>query len=100
MNATLAKVLVAMLPTCILFGASAVMFVKEKRLWSVLQLLGATGIVTVVLSHLCEALQFFPWMKWGQEYSVGHYVDLSSAVVGVTLFPLGCLLHALTMRRT
>jgi hypothetical protein len=99
MNATLAKVLVAMVPSCMLFVASAVMFVKERRLWSVLQLLGAAGIVIVVLTHLCEALQLFPWMRWGQEHSVGHYVDLWSAIVGVTLFPVGCLLHAWTMRR-
>lgn len=96
MNASLPNVLVAMAPTCMLLVASAVMFVKEKRLWSVLQLLGAAGIVIVVLTHLCETLQLFPWMQWGQQHSVGHYVDLSSAVIGVTLFPLGFLLHALT----
>lgn len=100
MNATLPKVLVALVPTCILFVASMVMFLKEKRFWSVLQLLGAAGIVIVVLTHLCEALQLFPRMRWGQDHSVGHYVDLLSAIVAVTLFPLGCLLHALTMKRT
>ena len=43
----------------------------------------------VVLTHICEALGWFPSMGWGLRNSVGHYVDLSSAVLGVTLFPVG-----------
>jgi hypothetical protein len=31
----------------------------------------------VVLTHLCEALHLFPWMHWGLENSVGHYLDPS-----------------------
>jgi uncharacterized membrane protein len=99
MNLTLLKALGAMLLACVLLIASAVMFRREKRAWSVLQLLGAVGLVTVVLAHLCEALQIFPWMRWGQEHSVGHYLDLSAALVGLALFPLGYLLHALAMTR-
>lgn len=76
------------------------MFIREKRLWSVLQLLGSAGFVTVVLVHLCEAFQIFPGMHWGEEYSVGHYLDLSSAILGMTLFPVGYLLHALTIQPT
>lgn len=29
------------------------------------------------------------------EHSVGHYLDLWGAVLGLTLFPIGYLLHAL-----
>src|SRR5437016_14275757 len=39
-----------------------------------------------------------PWMQWGSNHSVGHYLDLGSAVLGLTLFPIGYLLHALTKR--
>jgi hypothetical protein len=46
-----------------------------------------------VLVHVFEALHLFPWMHLGEEHSVGHYVDLSSAVLGVTLLPLGYLFH-------
>jgi len=49
--------------------------------------------VVVVLTHVCEALHVLPWMRWGEEQSVGHYVDLSSAVLGVTLLPVGYLLQ-------
>jgi len=37
-------------------------------------------------------------MQWGSNHSVGHYLDLGSAVLGLTLFPIGYLLHALTKR--
>jgi hypothetical protein len=34
-------------------------------------------------------------MHWGDTHSVGHYLDFASAVLGLTLFPIGYLLHAL-----
>jgi hypothetical protein len=70
---------------------------SRKRLWSVLQLLGSAGMVVILLTHFCEALQLFPWMHWGEEHSIGHYLDLSGAVVAITLFPLGYLLRALAI---
>jgi hypothetical protein len=51
--------------------------------------------VIVALAHVFEALHLFPWMHWGLEASPGHYLDLSGAVLGLTLFPIGYLLHAL-----
>jgi hypothetical protein len=53
----------------------------------------------VALTHVFEALQLFPGMRWGFEHSPGHYLDLSSAVLGLTLFPTGYLLHALRKRQ-
>lgn len=52
-------------------------------------------VVVVVLTHLFEALQVLPWMRWGEQHSVGHYVDLSSAILALTLFPIGYWLQAL-----
>jgi len=80
------------------FVGSLLFFVREKILSSFLQLVGAGCLVVVVLAHLCEALQLFPWMHWGSKHSVGHYLDLGSAVLGLTLFPIGYLLRALTQR--
>jgi len=71
---------------------------RGKTVCSFLQLLGAGCLVIVVLSHVFEALHLFPWMHWGAERSVGHYLNISSAVLGLTLFPTGYLLHALTER--
>lgn len=98
MNVTLLKAVIAFLPTGMLFSGSAVLFYRGKSGFSFLQLLGAACLVVVVLNHVAEALHLFPWMYWGREHSVGHYLDLSSAILGITLFPVGYLLHALAMR--
>lgn len=99
MNETLLRSLVALAPTCLLFSGSMVLFFREKSASCVLQVAGAGGLVMVVLTHVCEALRLLPWMGWGLENSPGHYLDLSSAVLGVTLFPIGYLLHAVTKQQ-
>jgi hypothetical protein len=96
MNVTLLKSLIALLPTCVLFFGSVMLFLRGKSSYIFLQLLGAGCLVIVVLTHVSEALNLVPWMHWGLEDSVGHYLDLSTAVLGFTLFPVGYLLHALT----
>jgi hypothetical protein len=98
MNVILIRTLVVLVPAGILFSGSAVLFVRERSGYSFLQLLGAGSVIVVVLTHLFEALQLFPWMGWGLENSPGHYLDLCSAVLGLTLFPVGYLLHALRKR--
>ena len=98
MNATLSKALVALVPVGILFVGSVLLFLREEILSSFLQVVGAGCLVMVVLAHLCEALQLFPGMQWGSGHSAGHYLDLGSAVLGLILFPIGYLLHALTKR--
>jgi Ca2+/Na+ antiporter len=98
MNVTLLLTLVALLPACMLFFGSIALFSRGKTVWSFLQLLGAGCLVIVVLTHLSETLHLFPSMHWGLEHSVGHYLDLSCAVLGLTLFPIGYLLHVLPKR--
>jgi len=95
MNATLSKALVALVPAGILFVGSVLLFLRERTLGSFLQPLGAGCLVVVILTHVFEALHLLPWMQWGSNHSVGHYLDLGSAVLGLTLFPIGYLLHAL-----
>jgi hypothetical protein len=94
-NSTLLKALLALLPVLLLFAGAVVLFVKRKAPRFFLQLLGAGCLVLVPLAHIAEALHVFPWMRWGLEHSPGHYLDLGSAVLGLALFPLGYLLHAL-----
>ena len=95
MNVTLLKALVALLPAGMLFSGSLILFLRGKTVGSFLQLLGAGCLLIVVLTHFCEALHLFPWMNWGDEHSVGHYLNFASAVLGLTLFPVGYLFHAL-----
>ena len=100
MNAALVKAMIALVPACTLLLGSAVLFFRARNGSAVFQLLGAGFLVVVVVTHIFEALNLFAWMHWGHEYSVGHYVDLVSAVLGLTLFPVGYLLHAVNTRHT
>jgi hypothetical protein len=98
MTVTLLKALVALAPASMLFSGSVVLSLRRKTVPSFLQLLGAGCLVVVVSTHVSEALHLFPSMHWGHERSVGHYLDLWSAVLGLALFPMGYLLQALTER--
>jgi hypothetical protein len=99
MNLTLVKALLALVPISVLSLGSGILFRKERNLGSFLQMVGAGCLVIVVLSHFCEALHLFPWMHWGDEHSAGHYLDLGSVVLGLTLFPVGYLSHALSEQK-
>jgi len=99
MNVALLKALAAFLPASFLLSGSAILFLRQKGLYPFMQLLGAGGLLAVVLIHACEAMHWLPGMHWGMEHSAGHYVDLVSALLGLTLFPTGYLLHALFPKR-
>jgi hypothetical protein len=96
---TLVRALAALAPACMLFAGSVILFCRWKTVCSLLELLGAGCLVLVVLTHLSEALHLFPSMNWGLEDSAGHYLDLGSAVLGLTLFPVGYLFHTLQSER-
>lgn len=100
MNNTLVRALVALVPISMLVSGAVALFARDKTFGSFLQLLGAASLALVVLTHICEALHWLPSMQWGLERSVGHYLDLSAAAVGVASFSLGYLLHALGHRST
>ena len=79
----------------LLFVGSFVLLSKRRSLSSWLQLIGSAAFIIVVLTHFVEALDLVRWMRWGLEESPGHYLDLGGAVVGLFLFPIGYLAHAL-----
>jgi hypothetical protein len=62
-------------------------------------LVGLACLLVVALTHVAEAFHIFPAMGWGLPSSVGHYLDLVSAILGAALLPLGFLLDALTRRK-
>jgi len=94
-SGALTRGLVAMVPASMLLCGALVLFHRRKTVPFLLQLVGAACLVVVALAHVSEALQLLPWMQWGLENSAGHYVDLGSVVLGLTLFPIGYLAHAL-----
>ena len=79
-----------------LLQSRRLLFFSAKSVTSFRQLLGAGCLVIVVLTHLSEVLHLFPSMNWGRPHSIGHYLDFWSAVLGLTLFPVGYLFHTLT----
>ena len=81
-------------PACLLFAGSIILFSKRRSLACWLQLIGSAGLMVVVAAHFAEAFDLIPWMRWGVEDSPGHYLDLGSAVLALTLFPIGYLTHA------
>lgn len=95
MNVTLVKALVLFVPTGLLIWHSLAQ-PNRRTSWSALQPLGATFFVIVVLTHICEALRLFPWMDWGAQHSPGHYLDLTSAVLGLTLLLAAYVLRFIT----
>ena len=100
MNTTLLKALVAFVLILALFSWSAVSFARQRTVLSYLQLLGAGCLIVVVVTHIFEALHVFPIMQWGSPHSVGHYLDLTSAILGLTLFSVGFLVQMLKKRHT
>lgn len=92
MNTQSVRAFVALAPTSMLLAGAAIRVRKANTAASFLQLVGAGCLVIVCLTHVSEALGLFPAMRWGQEDSLGHYLDLASAILGFTLFPLGYLI--------
>jgi hypothetical protein len=93
------KSAIALVPASMLLYGSVVLFRTRQSVWVSLQLIGSVFLIVVVLTHICEALGIFHWMHWGLEDSIGHYLDLGSALVGLTLFTTGYCLDALTTRK-
>lgn len=91
MNAELERAVVIGLPVTILVGLSVGRFVRTHSLSAILQLFGTGCLMIVVLTHIAEASRLVPAMGWGEPHSVGHYVDLTSAVLGIALV-LGAVL--------
>lgn len=86
------------IPVCAILLVSTTGFTREKTVWRFLQLIGAIFLLIVVLAHVAEAFHLIPWMRWGENNSPGHYLDLFSAILGLILLPLGYLLHVLKRR--
>jgi hypothetical protein len=72
---------------------------KSMTVWRALQLVGLACLLIVVLTHVAEALHLFPGMGWGLPNSAGHYLDLVSAILGLTLLLLVGLVGAVARRR-
>jgi len=89
----LLKALIALVPAALLCIYSGAVVAQRRSLPAFLQLAGSGCLMIMVLTHICEALDLFPSMRFGEPDSAGHYLDLASAVLGVTLFLAGLLVR-------
>src|ERR1700676_236093 len=78
----------------LLFSQSLIVFCRSAGLAACLRLVGSGFFMVVVLAHVCETFDLLRWMRWGQEHSPGHYLDLASATLGLMLFAIGFVLHS------
>jgi hypothetical protein len=93
MNPTLLRALAALVPVAFIVIVSVAAFLRSRNVPAFVQLAGATCLLLVVLTHICEGLRWFERMQWGERHGAGHYLDLTGAVLGVILFPVGYLLR-------
>ena len=89
---TLTRAALVAVPVAALLVYSVLVARRHRTIGSGLQALGAAFLIVVVMTHLAEGMHVFPRMRWGQPDSVGHYVDLCSALLGLALTPIGFVL--------
>lgn len=94
----LIEALAVLLLTGLLFSAAAILFVSARSAATTLQLAGSGCLVLVAVFHIFEALGALPQMGWGQEGSIGHYLDITCVILGLCLFSVGYLLGAIRSR--
>ena len=94
-NLTLLKALTGLILVGVLCASTTRAHWKKRTWSSAFQLAGACLLLVVVASHICEAIHLLPWMGWGATNSAGHYLDLVSAIAGLTLLSFGLLLRVI-----
>ena len=80
------------IPAGVLLAGSVLLFLREKTLWSLLQLFGTGFLMVVVLTHVAETLRLFPSMHWGlphKRWPLRRFVECGSGshVVPLRIFP-------------
>lgn len=85
----LSRLIVIGTVVCIVCGVSATSFAKEKTALATTQLVGAGLLLVVMFAHVCEVFGLIPSLGWGRPGTVGHYIDLISAVAGSIAWALG-----------
>ena len=93
------KLLAIGIPVSVILFATVIRYARERNSWRLLQVAGAVSLLIVVLAHIAEAFHLARWMRWGESDSPGHYLDFFSAILGLTLLPLGYVFHILNRRK-
>ncbi len=90
------KSILALLLTSVVFAA-VMLRRRRSTIATTLLAFGTAFFVIIAIAHVFEALALLPAFGWGQPRSTGHYIDLTSAVLGITLIVAGlvaaCIEH-------
>lgn len=93
MNQATLKGLLALAAAFALFAGSAFIYRRRVTAGAVLQSFGVTCFAVVALTHVFEAFAIFPSLGWGQARGIGHFIDLGSAILGLTLVSAGLVVE-------
>jgi hypothetical protein len=93
------KGLLALPVTLALVAASGFLYHTRSTAGRVLQSLGLACFAIVALTHFFEVLAVFPAAGWGQARSIGHFIDVAAAFLGLTLVLVGLVVQFVQRRR-
>jgi hypothetical protein len=100
MNAAVLKSLLALLAAGVFLAVSVAIFLTRRGLSSALQALGIGCFGVMALTHVFEAFSILPAFGWGQPRTIGHLIDLVSAMLGVMFVTTSFLLWRREHRRS
>jgi len=83
----------ALAAACVFLGVAAVLLLTRRSLGAALQALGVACFGVMALTHVFEAFSILPALGWGQPHGAGHVIDLTAALLGVTLMTISFLLR-------
>ena len=93
MSAAEVKGFLALGAACVFLGVSAALFLTRRSLGPALQAFGLACFGIMALTHVFEAFAILPTLGWGQAHTVGHFIDLSAALLGVAFVTASFLLR-------
>jgi hypothetical protein len=85
----LEQALIVRIPAALLLVRALLLIRRHASAAGIMQICGSTCLMVVVFTHIAEALHILPAMHWGEPHSAGHYLDLTSALLALTLLPVG-----------
>src|SRR6476659_192639 len=86
--------------TATLWAGASLRFRHRRSAAAGLLVLATVCFLVVALTHVFESLAIMPAAGWGQPHSVGHYLDLAAALLGVAATVAAVLATLLRRRPT
>jgi hypothetical protein len=87
------KGFLALASTSVLLAVSVARLLTGRSLASALQAFGLGCFAIMAATHVFEAFSVLPALGWGRPNSIGHFIDLTAALLGVALMAASFLLR-------